>query len=149
MPPDLPARIILFDSACNLCNGWAGFILKHDRNARFTLCRVQSPAGQRLLCELGRPLDTYATLLYLENPGVNSGQVYEKSAAVLRIMAQLPMPWRAAKWCQRVPEPLRDWVYDRVAGNRYRLFGRRQKCRLPGAAERQRFLEDLDEHHVN
>ncbi|AOS97648.1 hypothetical protein AUP74_02239 [Microbulbifer aggregans] len=149
MPRALPDRIILFDSVCNLCNGWAHLVLKHDRRALFTLCRVQSPAGQHLLAEMQRPLDAFETVLYLERDNAGRHQVYEKSSAALRVMAQLPMPWKALALVQFVPRSIRDWLYDRVARNRYRLFGRREECRLPTAAEKPRFLEELDENEAD
>ncbi|WP_193165371.1 thiol-disulfide oxidoreductase DCC family protein [Microbulbifer hainanensis] len=143
MPASRPDRLILFDSLCNLCNGWSRFVLRNDRNCLFTLCRVQSPAGQQLLEELGLPLDTYETVIYLER--VNGAyRQFHRSEAALRITAQLPGPWRHLALLRAIPLSLRDWIYDRVARNRYRLFGRRSECRLPDAAERHRFLEELN-----
>ena len=143
MPEDLPARIILFDSQCNLCNGWTRFILKRDKNATFALCRVQSPAGQRLLAQLGLPLATYETMIYLERRGGDFAE-YHRSEAALRVVAQLPAPWRQLALLRLVPRGLRDWLYDVVARNRYRLFGRPPQCRLPSVRERHRFLEEID-----
>ena len=140
----LPDKIILFDSLCNLCNGWSSFVLKHDSSARFTLCRVQSAAGQQLLRRLGLPLDSYETMIYLET-GDGRLQPYCRSDAVLRIAAQLPWPWRLLTLIRALPRSLRDWLYDLVARNRYRLFGQRQECRIPTAGERHRFLEELSE----
>lgn len=149
MPRSRPQRIILFDSVCNLCNGWARLVIKHDRQALFTLCRVQSPAGQQLLAELGRPRDTFDTVLYLEQDSAGRQQVYEKSSAALRVIAQLPAPWRALALFRIVPRGIRDWLYDRVARNRYRLFGRLDECRLPTAAEKPRFLEEFEENEAD
>ncbi|WP_250463983.1 thiol-disulfide oxidoreductase DCC family protein [Microbulbifer litoralis] len=142
MPP--PEKIILFDSQCNLCNGWSRFVLERDRDAVFTLCRVQSPAGQQLLTRLGLPLDRYETVILLECRGDHCEQ-YHRSEAALRIIARLPGPWRHLALLRIVPRPLRDWIYDRIARNRYRLFGRPAQCRLPDAAEEHRFLEDLND----
>ena len=140
----LPDKIILFDSLCNLCNGWSSFVLKHDTSATFTLCRVQSAAGQQLLTRLGLPLDSYETMIYLET-GKGGLQPYCRSEAILRIAAQLPWPWRLLTLIRLLPRFLRDWIYDLVARNRYRLFGQRQECRVPAAGERRRFLEELSE----
>ncbi|MGL6160263.1 thiol-disulfide oxidoreductase DCC family protein [Microbulbifer sp.] len=143
MPEALPDNIILFDSQCNLCNGWSRFVLHRDKNAIFTLCRVQSPAGQQLLARLGLPLDTYETIIYLERRG-DTLVDYHKSEAAQRILAQLPAPWCYLAWLRFVPRAIRDLVYDGIARNRYRLFGKRQECKLPGPEERQRFLEEID-----
>lgn len=149
MPNPLPDKIILFDSLCNLCNGWTRLVLRRDRDSIFTLCRVQSPAGQRLLARRGLPLDTFETVIYLErrtSGGFADGDFadYHKSEAALRIMAQLPAPWRYLWLLRCVPRPLRDAVYDLVARNRYRLFGKRPSCKLPTPGERERFLEEFD-----
>ncbi len=143
----MPDKIILFDSLCNLCNGWSRFVLKRDRDAIFTLCRVQSPAGQTLLSRLGLPLDTYETVILLERgPGGDKGDYrdYHKSEAALRIAAQLPGPWRHLALLRWTPRAVRDFVYDAVARNRYRLFGKRSACKLPDTGERERFLEEID-----
>ncbi|MFC6980018.1 thiol-disulfide oxidoreductase DCC family protein [Microbulbifer taiwanensis] len=143
MPGKLPDKIVLFDSQCNLCNGWSRFLLRRDRDAIFTLCRVQSPAGQRLLQRLGLPLERYETVIYLERHH-RQLVAYHRSEAALRVMAQLPAPWRLLRWLRAIPLPLRDSVYDLVARNRYRLFGKRPSCRLPAPGERHRFLEETD-----
>lgn len=144
MPETLPDKIILFDSQCNLCNGWSRFILKRDRNAIFTLCRVQSPAGQQLLAHLGLPLSTYETMIYLERRGCDYAE-FHRSEAALRVTAQLPGPWRHLALLRAVPHVLRDLLYDAVARNRFRLFGRPPRCRLPDDCEKHRFLEELND----
>ncbi|MEX2962074.1 thiol-disulfide oxidoreductase DCC family protein [Microbulbifer sp. TYP-18] len=147
MPQEIPDHIILFDSLCNLCNGWSRFVLERDERALFTLCRVQSAAGQELLERLGLPLDTFETVIYLHN-GPAGIQQYHRSDAALRIFAQLPMPWRLLALTRIIPRFLRDWIYDLIARNRYRLFGRGASCRLPSATERHRFLEQFP-HEFN
>jgi len=147
MPRPLPDKVILFDSLCNLCNGWSRFVLKRDTQALFTFCRVQSPAGQELLARLGLPLDTFETVILLERaPNSDKGgyRDYHKSEAALRIAAQLSGPWRHLALLRVLPRGLRDLVYDAVARNRYRLFGKRRECKLPDTAERKRFLEEID-----
>ncbi|SHG05016.1 Predicted thiol-disulfide oxidoreductase YuxK, DCC family [Microbulbifer donghaiensis] len=146
LPP--PDNIVLFDSLCNLCNGWSRYVLRRDSASRFTLCRVQSPAGQQLLGKLGLPLDTFETVVLLERSG-GSYRDYHKSDAVLRILAQLSGPWRHLAVLRHLPRPVRDLVYDAVARNRYRLFGRRDQCLVPSALERHRFLEEVPEEDTD
>ncbi|WHI47831.1 thiol-disulfide oxidoreductase DCC family protein [Microbulbifer sp. JMSA004] len=140
----LPNNIILFDSICNLCNRWSQLILKRDREQRFTLCRVQSNAGQHFLKQLNLPLDTYQTMILLERHG-GTYQSFYKSEAALRIASRLPQPWRLLAILRYIPRPARDWLYDLVARNRYRWFGQRESCLLPCDADKQRFLEDVPE----
>lgn len=146
LPP--PDHIILFDSLCNLCNGWTRFVLKRDSLRRFTFCRVQSPAGQKLLGDLGLPLDTYETVILLER-GNGSYRDFHKSDAALRITARLSGPARHLAVLRYIPRPVRDFAYDVIARNRYRLFGRRDQCLLPNAAERHRFLEEVPEENTD
>ncbi len=136
-PPGLEAddRVVLFDGVCRLCSGWAGFLLRHDRRRRYKLATVQSPAGQALLAWCDLPLDDYRTLVLVSRDGF-----YTRSAAIVRVLAGLPLPWKlgAAAWL--LPRPVRDWLYDRLARNRYRWFGRRDTCMVPTASQQSRFL---------
>lgn len=129
--------IILFDGVCKLCSAWANFIIKHDGGRRFRLCSVQSPAGQRLLVQHGYPTDTFETMLV-----VDGERCFEKSAAFFFVMNRLGWPWRGLCVLRLIPRPLRDWLYDRIALNRYRLFGRYQLCRLPSADHAGRFVDE-------
>lgn len=130
-------RVVLFDGVCKLCNGWANFLIQHDREARFRLCSVQSREGQAILQWFGLPTDHFDTMGYVED-----AQLVVRSTAVLRIFAQLPAPWRFMALLRMIPRPLRDWCYDRIALNRYRLFGRYDHCLLPDADHARRFLHE-------
>ncbi|WP_010490090.1 thiol-disulfide oxidoreductase DCC family protein [Pseudomonas sp. S9] len=136
-PPFIQAdeRVVLFDGVCKLCNGWAKFLIRHDIEQRFRLASVQSKEGQALLGWGGLPLDHFDSMALIEN-----GQMLLRSDAVLRIFAQLPGPWRYLKWLRLIPRPVRDWCYNRIALNRYRLFGRYDQCLLPSADHARRFL---------
>lgn len=128
-------KVVLFDGVCKLCNGWARFLIHQDRRRVFRLATVQSPEGQALLRWAGLPTDHYDTLVLVEGD-----RVYLRTAAILRVLARLPLPWPllVAGWI--VPRPLRDWAYDKVARNRYRLFGRYERCLLPTPDHLARFL---------
>lgn len=128
-------RVVLFDGVCRLCSAWARFLLKFDRECRFKLATVQSEEGQAILTFFGMPLDEYETMLLVEG-----NKMYVKSDAFLRIVKQLPLPWPALTCFRLIPRSIRDWVYDRIARNRYRWFGKFDTCLTPDAAERERFL---------
>lgn len=134
--PEPADRIILFDGVCRFCNAWANFIIEYDRRHAFRLCSVQSVQGARLLEQFGYPSDSFSTLLLVEG-----GRCYVRSEAVFRVMAGLGWPWRLLTVLRLVPAPLRDWLYDRVALNRYALFGRYDQCRLPTLDHAGRFLD--------
>ncbi|MBS7724472.1 thiol-disulfide oxidoreductase DCC family protein [Pseudomonas lalucatii] len=130
-------RLVLFDGVCRLCNGWAKFLIRHDRQRRFRLAAVQSPEGRAILAWFGLPLERFDTMAYVE-----AGELFVRSTAVLRILGQLDWPWRALGLLRLCPRWLRDWAYDRIALNRYRLFGRYDSCLLPDPDHARRFLHD-------
>lgn len=128
--------VVLFDGVCKLCNGWARFLIRHDHSKRVRLAAVQSPEGQALLAWAGLPLDQFDTLAVIRDR-----QYWLRSEAVLEIIGQLPAAWRPLGLLRVIPRVLRDWAYDRVARNRYRLFGKYDACLLPTADHEQRFLK--------
>tara|TARA_B100002049_G_C15955628_1_gene322364 strand:- start:45 stop:479 length:435 start_codon:yes stop_codon:yes gene_type:complete len=135
--PDLTAQIILFDGVCKLCNAWVKFIIKYDKAKRFKLCSVQSLSGKALLKRYGLPTNHYKTMVL-----INNKKVYQKSNAFFKVIQKLPYPWKALVIFKVIPETLRDWLYDRIAFNRYKIFGRNDVCRLPSADHAERFIDD-------
>ena len=129
--------VVLFDGVCKLCNGWARFLIRHDRDHRVRLAAVQSPEGQALLAWAGLPLDQFDTLLVIRDR-----HYWERSEAVFEIIAQLPARWRPLLVLRAIPRFVRDWAYDRIARNRYRLFGKYDTCLLPDPDHERRFLND-------
>ncbi|WP_068826895.1 thiol-disulfide oxidoreductase DCC family protein [Pseudomonas sp. BMS12] len=138
LPPHIAAdeRVVLFDGVCRLCNGWAKLLISHDRERRFRLCSVQSAEGQAILAWFGLPTDSFETMAYVEG-----ARLFVRSDAVLRVVAQLPGAWRLLGGLRVIPRPLRDWCYDRIALNRYKLFGRYDSCLLPTADHAGRFID--------
>ena len=127
--------VVVFDAICPLCSANARFILKHDRRRRFRLASMQSEAGAALYRRFGiDPADPESLIL------VEGGRALRDSDAVLAIWSGLGWPWRAAAVARIVPARFRDPLYRWVARNRYRLFGRRETCWLPGPELADRFL---------
>ncbi len=127
---------ILYDGVCVLCSRVVRFIIRHDRAVRFRFASMQSEAGQRVLARHGLPLDGWDSFVLVED-----GAAYLKSTAFLRIVARLSGPWPVLAVARFLPEGLRDRLYDLIARNRYRLFGRRESCMVPTPEVRARFLE--------
>ena len=127
--------VVLYDGVCKLCNAWVRFIIAHDRHRRIRLAPVQSAQGQALLAWAGLPLQHFNTLAL-----ICDNRVAVRSQAVFEVMARLPWPWRGLGVLKLCPRPLRDWLYDRIALNRYRLFGRYRQCVLPTPDHDRRFL---------
>lgn len=128
-------RVVLFDGVCRLCSAWARFLIKFDSKRRFKLATVQSTEGQAILQNYGFPTDYYETMLLIEGQ-----HIYTKSSAFFRVMRRLPWPWPFICIGWIVPAVIRDWLYDRIALNRYRLFGRYDVCVIPDKDHDSRFL---------
>lgn len=128
--------VVLFDGVCKLCNGWARFLIRHDNRHRMRLAAVQSPEGQALLAWAGLPVDQFDTMAVIRD------QHYcVRSEAFFEVVAQLPARWWPVRLLRIFPRALRDWAYDRVALNRYRIFGKYDTCLLPNPDHERRFLK--------
>ncbi len=133
-----PARgsvVILIDGVCNFCNGFADFIVQRDRRGVFRLGTLQSPAGQALLKQARLPSGFLDSVVVIEGD-----YAYTKSAAALRIAKALPFPWYLVNAFVLVPRIVRDPLYNWIARNRYRWFGKRDTCRVPTEDEQSRFI---------
>ncbi len=127
--------VVLFDGICNLCNGWIQFILKREQNQLFQFASLQSETVEHLLRN-NNLLQNSSSILLIEN-----GMIYKKSEAVLRICKYLRTPWRVLTVLLIIPRSFRDPIYDIVAKNRYKWFGKQQHCKLPQPDQRFRFLD--------
>lgn len=128
--------IIVFDGVCVLCSRWVGFLLKRDRGGQFLFASMQGETGQSLLRRAGLDPDDPSSFILVEGDAVS-----KQSDAIARVLKNLNEPWPViAELMLLCPRALRDWLYFRIARNRYRLFGRKDVCYLPAAEERARFL---------
>jgi predicted DCC family thiol-disulfide oxidoreductase YuxK len=130
--------IVLFDGVCNLCNGAVDFILKRDPAGQFAFASLQSEAGQEVLSAYKLSTRDFNTVIL-----VQEGKVYKKSRAALQIAGKLKGGWKLLQVFKIVPSFMGDAVYNFIARNRYRFFGKRETCRLPTPQIRSRFLEGL------
>jgi predicted DCC family thiol-disulfide oxidoreductase YuxK len=129
--------IVLFDGVCNLCNFAVNFIIDRDPHARFVFASLQSTEGQRLLKSVGLHQGQMDSLVLVRNK-----KAYLRSTAALEIVRNLTGPWPVFYIFKVVPYPIRDFIYNLVAQNRYRLFGKRNTCRYPTTPLRARFLHN-------
>jgi len=126
---------ILFDGVCNLCSGFVVFTIKRDPDAKFKFASLQSNEGGNLQKEFGIDPDNIKTIVLVENDNY-----YLKSDAVLRIFKHLDSMWFILYYLIYIPRPIRNFVYDLVAKNRYRWFGKKDVCMLPTPELKKRFL---------
>jgi predicted DCC family thiol-disulfide oxidoreductase YuxK len=127
--------VILFDGVCVFCSRWVQFVLKRDAEKRFRFTTVQSPYGTRLAQALGIDADDPDT-----NAVIHGGVAYFKTDGALTVLSCLP-GWSWVRLLFALPRPLRDAVYNVVAKNRYRIFGKYDACIVPDAALRARMIE--------
>ena len=136
MNPSDGHAVIVFDGVCVLCNGWIGFLLRHDRKQRYRFAAMQTRAGRALLSEHGLDADDPMSFLLLDEAGARTD-----SDAVLGVLTGLGGIWRTAAAFRLLPRALRDPAYRWLARNRYRWFGKKQVCYLPSAEQRHRFVD--------
>lgn len=131
----MSSPILIFDGVCNFCNSSVNFLLRHDTHGVFRFAANQSETGKEILTAQGVDTERVDSVYVFAD-----GRLLQKSEAALYIASRLPYPWRLLGVLRIVPAGLRDWLYDFVASNRYKWFGKRESCRLPTAAERERFV---------
>jgi len=132
-PDDRP--IILFDGICALCSGWAAFVLRHDKQARYRLLTAQSPLGYELYVHYGLDPTNYETNILIEN-----GVAWFKSESSIRMFEGLGLPWSLAAVFRALPLPVRDALYNWVARRRLKLFGKLEQCYVPPPDYRDRII---------
>ena len=128
--------IVVFDGECVLCNGWVGFLLRHDKRRIYRFASIQTAAGRSLLAQAGLPVERLDTLLVID--GTRS---FRHTRAIFQVLHGLGWPWRAAWVGWLVPAPLRNVMYRWVALRRYRLFGKLAVCAMPSPENAWRFLD--------
>ncbi|NBA77103.1 DUF393 domain-containing protein [Emticicia sp. ODNR4P] len=127
--------LVLFDGVCNFCNSSINFVIDHDSQKRFKFASLQSEVGQQYLAQFSRNKKDFDSVLLVKN-----GRVFKKSDAALHIARHLDGAWKWLYFLRWVPRVIRDMIYDLVAKNRYRIFGKSDACRLPNPELRERFL---------
>jgi predicted DCC family thiol-disulfide oxidoreductase YuxK len=127
--------VILYDGVCVFCSRWIRFIATRDRGQRFRFTAIQSAYGTRLAQAFGIDPDDPDT-----NAVIHGGIAYFKSDAALTVLSTLP-GWKWTRGLLAVPKPLRNAVYNLVARNRYRIFGKYEACFVPDADMQARVME--------
>jgi len=134
--PTIIQPVILFDGVCNFCNSTINFVIKNDKKNEIKFAAIQSNAGKQLLAQYSLPPDDLQSFVFIEN-----GVVYKRSTAAFRVCKYLGGVWKLGYSLLVIPAVARDAVYNFVAKNRYKWFGKKEKCMIPSPAVRSRFLE--------
>jgi predicted DCC family thiol-disulfide oxidoreductase YuxK len=129
-------KIILFDGVCNLCNNSVQFVIERDTDNVFKFAALQSEIGQQLAKERGIDTAVVNSIILLE-PGV---AYYTKSTAALKIAQSFGGAWQLTTVLEWIPENIRNWVYDYIAKNRYKWYGKKDACMIPTPDLKSKFL---------
>lgn len=128
--------VILFDGICNLCNKYVQYVIKHDKQKVFRFAALQSDAGQAILKEHHLSSTDFNSFILLQN-----NIVYTKSTAALKVAKQLNGIVKILYGFIIVPKFIRNGVYNFIAKNRYRWFGKKESCMIPTSNIQSRFLK--------
>ena len=127
--------IILFDGVCNLCNVAVNFVIKRDPGNVFKFAPLQEKQGALLLKTHAIDIQKLDSIVLIEN-----GNVYTKSSAALRIARKMSNLWPLFFVLLIIPNFIRDGVYDFIAKNRYKWFGKKEQCMIPTLGLKEKFL---------
>ena len=128
--------ILFFDGVCNLCNRSIDFLIRKDRSGSLRFAPLQGKFAGVEVPELADQ-SVLSSIVFKDSTGM-----YLRSDAVLKALQVCGGGWSiVAKVALWVPRPIRDFVYRVIAANRYKLWGRKETCRIPTDEERAKFLD--------
>jgi predicted DCC family thiol-disulfide oxidoreductase YuxK len=128
--------IVLFDGVCNLCNSTVLWIIKHDPTRQFRFASLQGDYGQQVLKQFHLPPDALNSFILLKD-----NQIYTKSTGALKVAKALNGLWSMLYIFIIIPAFIRNSVYDLIAKNRYRWFGKKESCAIPSPALKDLFYD--------
>ncbi|MEI6236038.1 MAG: DCC1-like thiol-disulfide oxidoreductase family protein [Planctomycetota bacterium] len=129
-------RVVCFDGVCKVCGFWAKYINEHEPAGLLKLCALQTDEGRALSAWCGLPPGEMNTMIFIDK-----GKPYFKSSAALRVLMYLRFPHPFISVFLIVPGFIRNWIYDRLALNRYSLFGKEDVCMMPTPELKKRYLK--------
>ncbi|MDO8996647.1 MAG: thiol-disulfide oxidoreductase DCC family protein [Sediminibacterium sp.] len=118
--------VILFDGVCNLCNSSVQFVIKHDPKKKFRFASIQGDYGQQVLKQFHLPPDSLNSFILLKD-----NQIYTHSTGALKVAKQLSGAWPLLYVFIIIPPFIRNAVYQFIANNRYKWFGKKESCAIP------------------
>lgn len=127
--------IVLFDGVCNLCNGFVQFCIEQDQTGQIKYASLQSDIGQILLKKHHLDHTSLATVVLIQD-----NQAYVQSDVPLQLFKKFGGFWRVLYGFVIIPKFIRDRIYDFIAKNRYKWFGKQESCWMPTPELKSRFL---------
>ncbi|HMN49787.1 MAG TPA: thiol-disulfide oxidoreductase DCC family protein [Ignavibacteriaceae bacterium] len=128
-------KIILFDGVCNFCNFWVNFIIDRDKKNQFRFAALQSEIAKELLTKFDLPEDDFDSFIL-----ISQNKILKKSSAAFEIAKDLNGWLKIFSPLKLLPNSFNDFIYDFVAKNRYKIFGKRDVCRIPTEEDKIKFL---------
>ena len=135
------AHLVLYDGVCGLCNRLLQFLLARDRRAVFAFAPLQSATGRSTVERYGGNPDELTSFFVLADYRTDRARLFGRGRAALFVAGELGWPWKMAIVLRVMPAAILDRLYDVVARNRYRLFGRFEQCPMPRPEFRRRFID--------
>lgn len=135
-----PAPVLLYDGVCGICNRAVRTVLRFDPDGSLRFAALDSDFA-RAIIDRHPAIHDVDSVVFVDEPGRPTERVAVRSAAALRVVDYLGGPWKLLKVSRIIPVPLRDWLYDRIADVRYRIFGKYESCPLPPPEVRARFVD--------
>lgn len=128
-------KIILFDGVCNLCNGSVIFMIKRDKKDVLRYAALQTEIGQKMVEKYNIDTSKIDSIILIDND-----KYYYKSTAALRIARHLTGAYPLLAVFLIFPVFMRDWIYDIIARNRYKWFGKKESCMIPTPELKSKFI---------
>ena len=139
--PDPGQHLLLYDGVCGLCNRLTRFILPRDPEGVFRFAALQSDLGRQILEAHGLDPDALDTFYIVADYASDQPRLVAKARAAMLVVRIVGWPWKLAMVFRVLPWRVLNWGYDRIARNRYRMFGRLETCPMPTPETRARFLD--------
>jgi predicted DCC family thiol-disulfide oxidoreductase YuxK len=139
--PSHGVHLVLYDGACGLCNRLLQFLLDHDHRSVFRFASLQSAIGKTMVARSGGDPEELSSFYVVADFRTPQARAVTKSDAALFVARELGWPWKLSRVARVLPLALRDRLYDVIARNRYRVFGRYEQCLIPSEESRSRFVE--------
>jgi predicted DCC family thiol-disulfide oxidoreductase YuxK len=130
-------KIILFDGVCNLCDASVQFIYKHDKKDIFRFVAIQSELGQKIINHIRVDTSKIDSIILYE-PGIS---YYYKAEAALLIAKELSGVYSFLGYLNFIPNGVKNIVYDYIAKNRYKWYGKKDACMIPTPELKAKFLQ--------
>ncbi|OBG66566.1 thiol-disulfide oxidoreductase DCC family protein [Mycobacterium sp. E3339] len=132
--------VLLYDGVCGVCNAAVRTVLRFDRAGTLRFAALDSDYARAVFAR-HPAMEGVDSVVFVDEPGRPAERVAVRSAAALRVVDYLGGPWKLFGMARIIPAPVRDWLYDKFAGIRYRVFGKYDTCPLPPPQVRARFLD--------